>query len=31
MSLFPNAEYALVKRPADDEEKLYVWGDELDE
>lgn len=31
MSLFPNAEYALVKRPTDDEDRLYVWGDELDE
>jgi len=29
MMLFPDAEYALVKRPTDDEDKLYVWGDEI--
>jgi hypothetical protein len=29
MSLFPDAKYSLVKLPTDDEDRLYVWGDEL--
>ncbi len=29
MELFPDAEYVLVKLPTDDEDRLYVWGDEL--
>ena len=29
MCLFPDAEYSLVKRPTDDEDKLYAYGDEV--